>query len=100
LTEKLNDLFQEYGVPFFTHNVKSIFHFETYCPVHIDIRKPGNIEKALYRKECMDRVGTALFSNGIIVKNANGGFTSLAHSSQDVDKPIKAFENTLKLVPH
>ena len=99
LVKKLNDLFERDDRPYFAHNHKSILHFETYSPLSMDIRMPENIEKAVFRKKCVDEIAVVLLSQGIITKYGNRGFCCLSHSTEDNDKFIKAFENVLKIIP-
>ncbi|MHA1384354.1 MAG: aspartate aminotransferase family protein [Candidatus Helarchaeota archaeon] len=100
LTAKMNDLFESHGYPYFAYNFKSIIQYKTYAAINMDIRIPGNIEKALYRNECVGRIATALLSEGIISKRGASGFTTLAHNDKDVEKFIQAFDVVLKMIPH
>ncbi len=100
LTVDLNDLFEKYGVPFFAYNWKSVVHFKTYADINVDIRIPGNVEQALYRNACVNRIATALLGEGFITKRGANAFTTLAHTTQDIDNFLKAFEIVLKMIPH
>lgn len=68
LVKKLNNLFQEYETPYFAYNYKSCIHYETFCPVAVDIRDANNIPKAVQRKKAVDDIATFLFSEGLITK--------------------------------
>jgi glutamate-1-semialdehyde aminotransferase len=66
----------------------------------MDITIQGNVEKALYRNECVNRIATALLAQNIITKRGASGFTTMAHADDDLDKFIQAFDTVLKLIPH
>ena len=99
LVKKLNDLFESMDLNYFAYNTKSIIHYETYTPVAMDIRKLENIQKAFQRKEYVDRIALALFAKGIITKYGNRAFTCMAHTPEDNDQFVEAFEEVLKLLP-
>ncbi|MHA1379015.1 MAG: aspartate aminotransferase family protein [Candidatus Helarchaeota archaeon] len=99
-TEKINDLFESHGEPYFAYNFKSVIQYKTYAAINMDIRIPGNVQKALYRNECVGRIATALLSQGIISKRGASGFTTMAHSDADIEKFIQAFDAVLKMIPH
>ena len=65
----------------------------------MDIRVMDNIQKALVRKQYVDHIATALLNEGIITKYGNRAFTCMAHTSEENDKFIAAFEKVLKLIP-
>ncbi|TFF95444.1 MAG: aminotransferase class III-fold pyridoxal phosphate-dependent enzyme [Promethearchaeota archaeon] len=100
LVKKLNDLFESHGVPYFSYNFRSVFQYKTYAPINMDIRIPGNIQKALYRNECVNNIALAMLSQGVVTKRGASGFASLAHTDEDVEKFIQAFDNVLKMIPH
>ncbi len=100
LTAALNELFETHGFPYFAYNFKSVVQYKTYAAINMDIRIPGNIEKALYRNECVNRIATALLGQGIITKRGASAFTTLAHTKEDLEKFIQAFDTVLKMIPH
>jgi glutamate-1-semialdehyde 2,1-aminomutase len=100
LTAQLNDLFERHGFPFFAYNYKSIIQYKTYAAINMDISIPGNIDKALFRNECVGRIATALLSKNMITKRGASAFTTIAHTEQDIDRFIQAFDEVLKLIPH
>ncbi len=100
LTKNLNDLFESHGVPYFAFNYKSVVQYKTYAAINMDIRIPGNVEKALFRNECVNRIATALLNEGLISKRGASAFTTLSHTDADIEHFIQAFENVLKLIPH
>ena len=95
-TKKVNNLFDEYDLPFFAYNYESILHFQTYGATNIDIRKAENVAEAIKRKQSELELSMALLSEGIITKNGMEGFTSITHTKNDVDSTIAAMENILK----
>ncbi|MHA1490533.1 MAG: aspartate aminotransferase family protein [Promethearchaeota archaeon] len=100
LVKKLNDLFKQHDRPnYFAHNYMSCVHFETFSPLAMDIRDAPNIEKAVYRKKCVDDLATVLSSEGIITKYGNRAFTCMQHTTEDNDKFIEAFDKALKMIP-
>lgn len=99
LTKKLNDLFESHGFPFFAYNYKSVVQYKTYAPINMDIRIQGNIEKALYRNQCVGRIATAMLWQNIITKRGASGFMTLAHTEEDIERFIEAFDKVLKLIP-
>ena len=94
----LNELFKIMDFPFFSYNFKSIVHIETAAPVAVDIRKEGAIMSALRRKEVVDDIATALLAEGILTKYGARAFLSIAHTDEDIDKTLKAFEKVLSLL--
>ncbi|MHA1800001.1 MAG: aspartate aminotransferase family protein [Candidatus Helarchaeota archaeon] len=100
LTSRLNELFESHGFPYFAYNFKSVVQYKTYAAINMDIRIPGNIEKALYRNECVGRIATALLSKGIMSKRGASGFATIAHTNEDLEQFIEAFDGILKLIPH
>ncbi|MHA1269055.1 MAG: aspartate aminotransferase family protein [Candidatus Helarchaeota archaeon] len=100
LVKKLNDLFESHGFPYFAFNYKSIIQYKTYAAINMDIRIPGNIQKALYRNECVNRIATAMLWQNIITKRGASGFTTISHTDDDIEHFIQAFDTILKLIPH
>ena len=100
LTTQLNDLFEQHGGPYFAYNYKSVVHYKIYAEINMDIRIPGNIEKAMYRNECVNQIATALLAQGLISKRATSAFTTLAHNAEDIETFIQAFDSVLKMIPH
>jgi glutamate-1-semialdehyde 2,1-aminomutase len=99
LTQGLNDLFEQFGFPFFAFNFQSIIHFETAAPIAVDLREEGAIPNALSRKKAVDDLGAALLAEGIITKFGNQGFTSMAHTDPDIERTLEAFETVLRTIP-
>jgi len=99
LVEKLNQLFESDGRPYFAHNIESIVHFETYSPLALDLSDLNNVEIIMKRAEGVDRIATVLLSQGIITKYGNRAFTCMQHTIEDNDKFIEAFENMLQMIP-
>jgi glutamate-1-semialdehyde 2,1-aminomutase len=99
LTRGLNDLFGRLGFPFFAYNFKSIVHFETAAPVAVDLREKDAIPNALNRKKAVDDLGAALLAEGVITKYGNRAFTSMAHTDEDIESTLEAFEKVLSLIP-
>ncbi len=97
-TRELNNLFNRLNLPFFAYNYRSILHFHFYCAGFLDIRSVENIEKALDRDDGRKRLNIAFLSEGIITKEGEKGFTNIAHSDEDIDHTMKAFENVLKKI--
>lgn len=100
LTAKLNSLFEQHGFPFFAYNFKSVVHYKVYAEINMDIRIPGNIEKAMHRNVCVGNLATALLAQDFITKRATSAFTTFAHTADDINKFISAFDQVLTLIPH
>ena len=99
LTRKFNDLFEQHGVPYFAYNFKSVVQYKTYAAINTDINIPGNIEKAIYRNLCIRNIGMALKALGVVAKRGATAFTTMAHTSEDIDHFIQAFDTILKMIP-
>ena len=99
LRDGLNGLFSDLNLPFFSYTVSSLVHFETAAPVAVDIRNPDRIPEALERKQAVDNFATALLSENIITKYGARAFTCMAHSADDIQKTLAAFEKILSLFP-
>ncbi len=97
---KMNDLFESHGVPYFAYNFRSIVQYKTYAAINTDIRIPGNVEKAIYRNDMVGRIASAMLSQGIITKRGASGFATMAHTDEDLEKFVQAFDTVLKLIPH
>ena len=100
LTAKLNALFDQHGFPFFAYNFKSVVQFKIYAEINMDIRIPGNIEKAMHRNACVNRIATALLAENLISKRGASAFTTFAHTAEDIDTFIAALDRVLTLIPH
>ena len=97
---KMNDLFETHGLPYFAYNYKSIVQYKTYAAINMNIQIPGNVEKALYRNKCVNQIATALLSEGHITKRGATGFTTIAHTDEELESFIQAFDTVLKMIPH
>ncbi len=97
---QLNDLFETHGVPYFAYNYKSIVQYKTYAAINMDITIPGNIDKALFRNECVGRIAVAMLSQNVITKRGASGFATIAHTDDDLNNFIQAFDTVLKMIPH
>ncbi len=100
LTKKLNDLFENHGLPYFSYNFKSVVQFKTYAAINTDINIPGNIDKAIYRNECIRYIAMVLKAQNIITKRGATAFTTMAHTTEDMENFIMGFATILKLIPH
>lgn len=97
LTSGLNTIFRSAGLPFFAYRTASLVHFETACPLAVDIRRPGAVAEALDRKEAVDRLFLILLSEGIVTKYGARAFTSLAHDDATIDRSLAVFEKVFGL---
>ncbi|HDP80563.1 MAG TPA: aminotransferase class III-fold pyridoxal phosphate-dependent enzyme [Spirochaetes bacterium] len=98
LTAGLNDIFEKSKFPFFAYNYMSIVHFETAAPIAVDIREKDGIPSALNRKAAVDRFATALLSEGIITKYGNRAFTCMAHTDEDIQFTLNAFQKLMEFM--
>lgn len=98
LTRGLNDIFENRGLPFFAYNIASIVHYETAGPLTVDIRKEGGIPDALRRKKAVDDLATALLAEGIVSKYGARAFTCMAHTDEDLQTTLQAFEKCVGMM--
>jgi glutamate-1-semialdehyde 2,1-aminomutase len=98
LTEGLNDLFEGMALPFFSYNIASIVHYETAGPLTVDIRSEGGIPDALRRKKAVDDLATALLVEGIVSKYGARAFTCMAHTDEDLQTTLRAFEKCIGIM--
>lgn len=96
LSAGLNGLFEQYGLPFFSHTCASLVHFETAAPLFVDIRDPEKIGDALARKQAVDDLSVVLLSEGIQTKYGARAFTCMVHTDEQIEETLAVFEGVLK----
>ena len=98
LSQGLNGLFESLALPFFSYNIGSIIHYETAGPLTVDIRREGGIVDALARKTAVDDLATALLAHGIVSKYGNRAFTCIAHTDEELQTTLRAFETCVGMM--
>jgi glutamate-1-semialdehyde 2,1-aminomutase len=98
LTQGLNDIFESRALPFFAYHIASIVHYETAGPLTVDIREEGGIPDALRRKKAVDDLATALLAEGIVSKYGARAFTCMAHTDEDLQTTLQAFEKCVGMM--
>jgi glutamate-1-semialdehyde 2,1-aminomutase len=96
MRDGLNDIFESKGLPFFCYNTASFVHYETACPIGVDLRKPDGLMEALQRKNIVDNFALVLQNEGLITKYGNRAIVSLAHSDEDLACTLRAFDKTVE----
>ena len=91
LVRGLNELFDERGLPWFAYNYASVLHVELAGACYVDIRKPDGMADIFQRKTCMTEFQTFLRNHGIMTLMGKG-YVTLAHTPQDVQDTLAAFD--------
>lgn len=95
MCDGINAIFQAKKLPFFCYNTASFVHFETACPICVDLREPDGLMSALFRKNVVDSFALVLQDEGLITKYGNRAIVSMAHSDEDLKKTLAIFDKTV-----
>lgn len=95
MRDGLNEIFEAKGLPFFCYNTASFVHYETACPICVDLRQPDGLMSALFRKNVVDNFALVLQDQGLVTKYGNRAIVSMAHSEEDLSKTLRVFEKTV-----
>lgn len=104
LTDGLNRLIEQRGLPFVAYNVGSICHLDTVGTMHFAIRwsKPWQIPNILketsVRKAEMQHMGAAYMAEGLVTLAGNRMYTSAAYTEADIDAALAAFDRVFDAV--
>lgn len=95
MSDGLNEIFESKGLPFFCYNTASFVHYETACPICVDLREPDGLMSALFRKNVVDGFALVLQDEGLITKYGNRAIVSMAHSEEDLKTTLGAFDKAV-----
>ncbi|TFH31328.1 MAG: aminotransferase class III-fold pyridoxal phosphate-dependent enzyme, partial [Promethearchaeota archaeon] len=91
LSTKLNELFAQYELPFFTYNIQSILQLRMSGFCAVDLTKTGALEETLIRRENSTKYMALLTLEGINTLQAIRMYTCLQHDKEIIDKTIVGF---------
>ena len=95
MSDGLNKIFESRRLPFFCYNTASFVHYETACPICVDLREPDGLMSALFRKSVVDGFALVLQDEGLITKYGNRAIVSMAHSDEDLKKTLDVFDKAV-----
>ncbi|MCY3412531.1 MAG: aminotransferase class III-fold pyridoxal phosphate-dependent enzyme [Candidatus Heimdallarchaeota archaeon] len=101
ITKGLQDLIDDYDLPFIAYNTGSIAHLETVAPMYLEIKilKIKQILKEIKkRKHAMEEYGAAFMAEGIVTLAGSRLYTSLATTDEVIDKALEGFGNVFRNV--
>ncbi|MHA1518983.1 MAG: aspartate aminotransferase family protein [Promethearchaeota archaeon] len=98
LSSKLNALFAQYDLPFFTYNIQSILQLRMSGFYAVDLTKTGALEEILHRRENSTKYTALLTLEGINTLQSIRMYTSLQHDKEIIDRTVAGFENVCKML--
>jgi glutamate-1-semialdehyde 2,1-aminomutase len=98
LSNKLNEVFEKYNLPWFSYNFGGTVHFHTSCVFGIDITDPKQAPQIKERKEFMEHMGAALIDQEIISVAGSRFYTCILHSDEIIDQTVQKIEEICKKV--
>lgn len=99
LTKGLNQLIDQYGLPFVAFNQGAIVHLETAGTLYVklDYFKIKSVLKEIdVRKKLMEQMGAAYMAEGVVTLAGSRLYTSLADTDDVIDDALNRFENVFK----
>lgn len=104
LTEGLQELIDDYDLPFVAFNQGSICHLDSVGTMHYSINwsKPWTIPAVLTatseRKKEMEHIGAAYMAEGLVTLAGSRLYTSAAYSDDMLPDILNRFENVFKQI--
>lgn len=89
----IQDLINQYKLPFVAWNTGSILHFEVAGMMYLSAEDPDVIKKLGERKHTVSEFGAALTANGVITLAGSRIYTSMADNDETLDATLNAFED-------
>jgi len=89
----IQDLIDQYKLPFVAWNTGSILHFEVAGMMYLSAEDPDVINKLGERKHTVSEFGAALTANGVITLAGSRIYTSMADDDETLDATLNAFED-------
>jgi glutamate-1-semialdehyde 2,1-aminomutase len=97
LSEKLNDLFQQYDLPFFTYNFQSILHVVTADFFHVSMNRADAMEQIDLRRKLMTDYVAMMAIEGITSLQGVRHYTCMMHDQPGIiDQTVAAYESFCK----
>jgi len=93
LSNGMNEIFEKYGLPWFSYNYNATVHFHTSCVFGIDITDPTQAPSIKGRKEFMEHMGAALVDQEIISVAGSRFYTCIHHTDELVDETLQKMDN-------
>jgi glutamate-1-semialdehyde 2,1-aminomutase len=101
LTAGLNQLIDQYGLPFITYNQGSICHLEMTGTLFVKLKylKIRSVLKEINeRKKVMEEMGAAFMAEGLVTLAGSRLYTSLADTDDVIDEALNRFEEVFKKI--
>lgn len=108
ITDGLNSLIDQYGLPFVAYNQGSIVHLECTGAMSFDFSSMNFFKSAIgllkhkdmmyVRKDSMERMGAAYMANGIVTLAGSRLYTSMADTPEIIDEALERFEEVFRHV--
>ena len=102
LTRGLENLIQQYKLPFIAYNQGSICHLETTGTMFLPVNmyRPWTIPKTMkeikVRKHMMEEMGAAYMMEGIVTLAGSRMYTSMADTDEVIDEALAGFERVFQ----
>ncbi len=96
LTKGLQEIFSRYNLPFVAFNHGSICHMETGAAMLMELTNPKIFDQVGKRRKVMEELGAALMVEGIITLAGSRIYTSMADTSDVIDKALERFDRVFK----
>ncbi|MFX1389168.1 MAG: aspartate aminotransferase family protein [Promethearchaeota archaeon] len=93
LSKRLNNVFQNYDLPWFSYNYGGTVHFHTSCLFGLDLGDPIQAGELPKRKDFMGEMGAALVDQEIISVAGSRFYTCMLHTDDIIDDTIQKIEN-------
>lgn len=89
----IQDLIDEFKLPFVAWNMGSIIHFEVAGMMYLSAADPDVVSKLGERKHAVSEFGAALTANGVITLAGSRIYTSMADNEDTLNATLNAFED-------
>jgi len=97
LAAALNALFEQRETSYFAYNFASILHVRTAAPMAYRMDAPGGRDEIIKRKRCLEKYAVVLRNEGVI-SLLGKGLVSAAHSDEDIEAMVAAYECLLDMM--
>ena len=94
LTNGLNKIFEDFKLPFFCYNMKSIIQLRMSGFFTVDLTRPDALPEVLHRRENAAKYQILEALEGINTLQSIRMYTSLMHDDKElIKKTLESFEN-------
>jgi glutamate-1-semialdehyde 2,1-aminomutase len=98
LANGLNDVFEQYDLPWFSYNLGGTVHFHTSCLFGLSFDNPNQVGQLPLRKTFMEHMGAALVDQELISVAGSRFYMCILHSDEIIDETVKKIEEICKKI--